>query len=151
MSGKRRNPDLRGQTFGKRKVIGVAPPVNYMMRYFVRCECGDVGIVYEKFLISGKALSCQSCSRRDRYRRETEEMVGRTYGDRRVLSVIDAPAGMKSRGHAYVMTECGCGFTAPVIASHLRKGTADRCPSCVGRMMRGARQAGRRVECVSCA
>lgn len=148
MAGKRQNPDLRGLTFGKRKVIGVAPPIAHEMRYFARCECGHVGPVYEKALIKGKALCCVSCARKETYRRQAEEMVGQTYGERKVLSVVEAPVGM-SLGRGYVMTKCACGFTAPIVASHLRLGKADRCPSCAGGVRRRANQ--KHMECRPCA
>lgn len=67
-----RKPSLIGQTFGKLKVIGDAPPRGYHQYSICICKCGRQTVSLSSHLRNGRILGCISCRSRTHGKRHTK-------------------------------------------------------------------------------
>ena len=87
--------DLKGQIFGKLKVIKEAPKLNGRVRWECLCECGAVREVLPQHLKSGRTKSCGCHNKETQRQRFIKQNTTHGMSHRRVL--FDCWHGIRNR------------------------------------------------------
>ncbi|MFT8718769.1 hypothetical protein [Acetobacter sp.] len=126
--------DIRGQRFGKRVVIGLAPSISGRARFYVRCDCGDVTHVFGHLIRDGKGHSCRKCQRIQGSLKKKDalerEYVGKRIGLRTIEGIQFGSWGKTGSRGFVAETVCECGYRSPVSFSALKRGIVNGCISC---------------------
>jgi hypothetical protein len=61
-----------GDRFGRWTLLEVLPPKGTTRQWRVRCECGEIKVVFAGNLTGGRSHGCNSCAAKERERRKRE-------------------------------------------------------------------------------
>lgn len=132
--------DLTGKRFGRLVVLGDSGKRTYRKNGKVRailwnckCDCGNNKKISGENLMSGKTNSC-GCLRKDNFRRETLDLVGKRFGKLTVLSKVD-----NSKPGTFWKCRCDCGNIVEANTSNLNSGGKKSCGCLISNDLVGKR------------
>lgn len=109
--------DLTGKRYGKLTVLGYWGKKDGMHRWKCRCDCGNITIVGQTPLQSGKTKSCGCLGHPP-----VQEIQGQQFGDLTVLEFAE-----KKEGQYYWRCRCKCGKETVVRQNSLLTGKTKSC------------------------
>jgi hypothetical protein len=116
--------DLTGQTFGKLKVIEMAPRITGKpIKWICQCDCGEIKEVDGSNMKQGKIKSCgceQNASR------PQEDLIGKKFGSLTVLKRFPGSENTSPKAECL----CDCGRKTTVSTWHLKSGHTKTCGEC---------------------
>lgn len=119
---RRLSVDLTGKRFGR--LVAMEPVSNppQPLKWWCRCDCGNMTLVTRNSLKLGTTISCGCHIREVTSKRKLIDIAGHRYGH---LTVIERAS---SDGHSLYWTcQCDCGKVCKARSERLRDGTTTSC------------------------
>lgn len=119
--------DLTGKRFGRWTVLERGKTKNRITYWKCQCECGNIKEVRSCDLKYGNSKSCGCANSEPRI--SCEELIGRRFGNLRVLEVVRKVQSGRKR--IYCRCKCDCGNIKDIYKRNLLLGTINDC-GCFG-------------------